>query len=266
MSLAGHDLPAQQQSDAVMVVDGITKRFGGVVAIDNATFTVQRGAITGLIGPNGAGKTTMFDVMTGQQAPDRGRIELDGRDVTSWQADRRARAGLVRTFQIPRPFLGLTVWENLLVAGTDATDEGIVTALSPRGRHPAQGIVDRADDVLALLTLEHLADDMASTLSGGQRKLLELGRAMMRQPDVVLLDEPTAGVAPRLRESLVDRLRGLHEQGLTLVVVEHDLPFVMDLADRLVVMHLGAVLIEGDPDTVRSDQRVLDAYLGGLHG
>lgn len=250
---------------AILVVDDLTKHFGGVVAVEGASFAVPRGSITGLIGPNGAGKTTAFDLITGRQRPDRGTVHLDGHDVTRLAMDRRARKGLLRTFQIPRPFLRMTVWENLLLAGSDVADETITAALTGHDHRSRRRLAERAGRLLELLTLDHLADEPASSLSGGQRKLLELGRVLMLDPQIVLLDEPTAGVAPELRIQLAYRLRRLNDEGLTLLVVEHDLPFLLGLVDRLVIMHLGQVLMEGDPDEVRRDERVLEVYLGGVH-
>jgi branched-chain amino acid transport system ATP-binding protein len=249
----------------LLAVKGLSRRFGGVRAVDGVTFEVPSGGITGLIGPNGAGKTTAFDLITGHRLPDSGQIRFGDEDVTRWPADRRARAGLLRTFQITRPFPRMSVWENLLVAGSDAADETVLAAMLGRDRARERELAAHADELLEFLTLTQVADQPAAALSGGQRKLLELGRVLMRRPRLVLLDEPTAGVAPELRAQLASRLRQLHDSGLTLLIVEHDLGFLMELVDRLVVMHLGAVLIEGDPESARADERVLEAYLGGVH-
>lgn len=253
---------------ALLRANELRKSFGALQAVDGATFSVDHGSITGLIGPNGAGKSTTFDLITGRTRPDSGRVELDGRDVTGLPPHRLAKLGLGRTFQIPRTFLRLTVWENLLFAGTDHPGEQFwpgVLAL-PRSRRREREIAERADEVLSYLEIGHVSDLPASSLSGGQRKLLELGRALMLDPTVLLLDEPFAGVAPALTAKIAAKLQQLRDGGTTIVLVEHDLETVMRLVDHLVVMHLGSVLVAGAPQTVRSDDRVLTAYLGGARG
>lgn len=253
---------------ALLQATNLRKSFGALRAVDGATFAVERGSMTGLIGPNGAGKSTTFDLVSGRTSPDSGRVELDGRPITGLPPHRLAHLGLGRTFQIPRTFLRLTVWENLLFAGTDHPGErfwsGVLSL--PGSRRREREIAGRADEVLSYLEIGHVADLPASSLSGGQRKLLELGRALMLGPDILLLDEPFAGVAPALTAKIADKLVQLREDGTTIVLVEHDLETVMRLVDHLVVMHLGSVLVAGDPQTVRSDERVLTAYLGGARG
>jgi ABC-type branched-subunit amino acid transport system ATPase component len=249
-------------------VSDLRKSFGGLHAVDGATFSVPPSLITGLIGPNGAGKTTTFDLVAGSTQADAGRVLFDGVDIGGLPAHRRAQAGLVRTFQIPRAFHRMTVWENLLFAATDHPGEGFWSGVLSTGgsRRREQEIARVADGVLDFLEITHVADLSAGSLSGGQRKLLELGRALMRQPKMVMLDEPFAGVAPALTAKIAGKLEELRGQGLTILLIEHDLETVMRLTDKLVVMHLGKVLVEGDPATVRSDERVLEAYLGVSHG
>lgn len=248
------------------IVD-LHRAFGGVHAVRGASFRVPRGRITGLIGPNGAGKTTVFDLVSGRIQPQRGKVIFGSSEITGLRPDVIARLGLVRTFQVPRPFMRMSVWENLLYAAPDQPGErfwrGMIGGQTLKRREAEIGT--RADEVLTFLQLGDLADQPAEALSGGQRKLLELGRALMLEPKMILLDEPTAGVAPELTNHLVEHLRALRDRGTSLLVIEHDLDLVMKLVDHLVVMHLGETLVQGTPAEARADPRVLDAYLGGVH-
>lgn len=255
------------QSEPLLRVVDLRRSFGGVHAVTQATFDVPRGSITGLIGPNGAGKSTTFDLIAGRTSSDGGRVNFDGADISNLQPDAIAARGLVRTFQIPRTFTKMTVWENLLFSADRQPGEGFWQGLlgSRAVRRREAEIAAKADEVLAFIDLSHMADSAAASLSGGQRKLLELGRVLMRQPQMILLDEPTAGVAPALTRSLVNHLESLRQDGMTLLIVEHDLNLIMRLVDHLVVMHLGSVLVEGPPETVRQDPRVLESYLGGVN-
>lgn len=252
---------------ALLAATDLHKSFNGVHAVAGATFAVAEGSITGLIGPNGAGKSTTFDLVSGRVRPDSGTVHLAGRDVTGLPPHRLAGRGLGRTFQIPRAFLRMTVWENLLFAGTHHPGEHFWSGVlaSPASRRRERSVADKAGEVLAHLEIEHVADLPAGSLSGGQRKLLELARVLMLDPEVLLLDEPFAGVAPALTAKIAGKLVQLRDAGMTIVLVEHDLETVMRLVDHLVVMHLGSVLVAGDPATVRVDERVLTAYLGGTH-
>lgn len=249
----------------ILRLEDVRKSFGGVQAVRGASFSVAAGSITGLIGPNGAGKTTTFDLINQRTPVDAGKVWFDGEDVTGCSTHHVARQGLVRTFQVPRAFVQMTVWENLLFAGANQPGERFWRGLlrDQATRHRERELAAQAGDVLAFLELEEVADLPAASLSGGQRKLLELARALMSDPKMIMLDEPTAGVAPALTEKLVGHLRRLRDGGTTLLIVEHDLDMVLRLVDHLVVMHIGAVLLEGEPDAVRQDERVLDAYLGG---
>ena len=249
----------------ILEAERLTKRFGGVTAVNAMSLALGQGEILGLIGPNGAGKTTMFDLLAGSVTPTSGRITLAGRDVTTDPAHRRLARGLGRTFQIPRPFPELSLVDNLLLARQDQTGEHIwASFLSPR-RIAAEerAAAEKARGILALMLLDKLADQPARVLSGGQRKLLELARVMMADPQVILLDEPAAGVNPSLLEVLIDRIRAINATGVTFLLIEHNIDMVTRLCHRIVVMASGAHLCEGTAEQVSRDPRVIEAYLGG---
>lgn len=253
--------------DAVLGIDGLTKQFGGITAVDDASFAVERGSITGLIGPNGAGKSTTFDLVTGFTRPDAGTVVFDDTDVAGLQPYQIARRGLVRTFQLTRIFPEMTVLENLMVAPPNQRGESLVHSITPGLRG---GVVEQERELaqelwntLEFFEIDHLADGYAKSLSGGQRKLLELARAMLVEPELLLLDEPMAGVNPSLEEKLLDRIHDLRSDGYTFLIVEHDMDLIMEHCDRVIVMHQGQVIAEGDPAAVRQNERVIEAYLGG---
>ena len=253
------------EGSAKLTVDGLVKTFGGVTAVDRASFAVEEGSITGLIGPNGAGKTTLFDLVTGVFSPDEGRVLVDGRPIQGDPPDGIARRGVGRTFQTPRVFEGMTVAENVAFAATGQTGESAVGALV-RGGTVAREEADlreRVDETLEFLELDHLADEYARGLSGGQRKLLELGRVLMLDPELIMLDEPVAGVNPALTDDLLDRLHALNDEGRTLLLIEHDMDVVMTHCDHVVVMADGWKLASGAPEAVQADEQVVEAYLGG---
>jgi branched-chain amino acid transport system ATP-binding protein len=248
----------------LLAVRNVDKRFGGVQALDGCTLDIAARSITGLIGPNGAGKTTLFNVVSGLAAPDGGEIRLAGQPLHGRPSHVIARLGVARTFQIPRPLGRLTVVENLLVGAHGQGGETLWRALVARGaiaRDEAR-LVGRADEILDFMGLAAVRDDLAETLSGGQKKLLELARALMSEPRVILLDEPGAGVNPTLLRSLVARIRELHAQGRTFVLIEHDMDLVTALCDPVIVLAGGRTLVEGPFEQVRRDPRVLEAYLG----
>jgi len=251
---------------SALAVENLRKGFGGVVAVDGASFEVPEGSITGIIGPNGAGKTTLFDLVTGTLPADDGRVLLDGEPVSDLSLPDRTRAGLGRTFQIPRVFGGMTVLDNLRFAATGQTGESILGTLFRHGQRSEEeaAITDRARSVASFLEIDHLLDEYARGLSGGQRKLLELGRVLMLEPSVLLLDEPAAGVNPALTDRIVDRLHEINDDGTTIVLIEHDMSLVMDHCDQVVVLHNGETLAVGDPEIVQSDERVIEVYLGGV--
>jgi ABC-type branched-subunit amino acid transport system ATPase component len=222
------------------------------------------GTITGLIGPNGAGKTTAFNAISGVIPPEGGRVSFAGRDITGLRPEQIAAKGLVRTFQIARGFPSLTVLETLLLHGADQPGEGMASALFSPGRARAREaeLVERARAVAARLKLTHVLDNLSPALSGGQKKLLEIGRALMSDPKMILLDEPVAGVNPTLTKEIAARIEELRAEGLTFLVVEHDMGLVAELCDPVVVMAQGAVLMQGTFAEIVADARVQDAYLG----
>jgi branched-chain amino acid transport system ATP-binding protein len=251
--------------DAILSAESVTKRFKGLVAVNGVTLEVERGSITALIGPNGAGKTTLFNVLSGFLRSDGGTVSFDGRNLGMMPPHRRSRLGLVRTFQIPRVFSRLTVLENLLVANPAQPGEKFFACFYRHGamRKAERAGRDKAMELLNLLNVARLADDFAGTLSGGQRKLVELGRVLMTDPTMIMLDEPMAGVNPALGLRLLERVEFLRrERGITFLFVEHDMEVVMRVSDRVVVLDEGALIADGPPAAIRANERVIDAYLG----
>ncbi|PWU21355.1 MAG: ABC transporter ATP-binding protein [Candidatus Rokuibacteriota bacterium] len=250
--------------DPLLTVRGVAKRFGGLRALDGVTFDVGRGAITGLIGPNGAGKTTLFDVISGLLPPDAGEVRLGPHRLDGRAGYEIARLGLARTFQIPRPLARLTVLDNLLLYARDQCGEQLRSLVARRAEIARQeaASADRARAILDLTDLGHLRDAPAGTLSGGQKKLLELARALMADPMVILLDEPGAGVNPTLMRSLLTAIRELHARGITFLLIEHDMDLIAELCDPVIVLAEGRRLVEGPFAEIRRDPRVLEAYLG----
>ena len=251
---------------AALEVRDVVRACGGVRAVAGASLDVEAGSITGLIGPNGAGKSTLFNCISGFLRPQSGHVLLDGRRIDRHAPHRIARAGLVRTFQTPRALTRMTVLENVVLAAPRHPGERLGGSLAPRARRRERDARARAAELLELVRLDGHAGALAGTLSGGQRKLLDLVRALMAEPRILLLDEPMAGVSPTLRVELLEHILGVRERdGITLLIVEHDLDFVMRASDRVIVMNDGRVIAEGRPDEVRADERVVDAYLGARH-
>jgi branched-chain amino acid transport system ATP-binding protein len=249
----------------MLEIDGVVMTFGGFRAVDGCSFSVEKGSITGLIGPNGAGKTTLFNVIAGALRPSAGHVRFLGEDVTGLSADALFHKGLVRTFQIPHEFHRLSARENLMTVGPDQHGEDLFSNWLRWGRvrREEAALRDKADAVLDFLGLAHVADQAAGALSGGQKKLLELGRTMMTDAKLVLLDEPAAGVNRTLLRDIEAKIVALNrERGYTFILVEHDMEMIAKLCDPVVCMAEGRVLVQGDFATVRSDPRVLEAYLG----
>lgn len=250
----------------ILRVDNLVKRYGGLIAVDSASFEVRRGSITGLIGPNGAGKTTTFDIVAGAQKPTSGNVIFEGRDVTGLPTHELFHLGIVRSFQIPREYSRLTAIENLMVAPPDQPGESVWSTWFAPGRVLAREreVMERAENALEFLGLDHLRDELAGNLSGGQKKLLELGRGMMTDSKLVLLDEPGAGVNPTLMNRIIEMIQRLNdERGYTFCIVEHDMDLIARLCDPVIVLVEGKVLTEGTMAEVSNDARVIDAYFGG---
>jgi branched-chain amino acid transport system ATP-binding protein len=243
----------------------LTRRFGGVRAVDDVSFTLQAGSITGLIGPNGAGKTTLFNLIAGMYRPNSGRLTFGRHRIERQRPDQRTRHGIGRTFQIPRPFPAMSVLDNVMVAAPGQAGERFWRVWSAPSRVALEeaSVRARAMEWLRFVGLDRLAEAPARTLSGGQRKLLELARVMMLDPSLVLLDEPGAGVAPPLMAVIVEKIRALNAQGVTFLIIEHDMDLVMSLCRPVLVMAGGRLLMAGSADEVRRDTRVIEAYLGG---
>lgn len=258
--------PGVTKPDPILVADGVVRRFGGLRAVDVDHLEIQRGVISALIGPNGAGKTTLFNLLTGFDKADGGSWSFDGRRVHSLPAYKVARLGMVRTFQLTRVLARLTVLENMRIAAVGQRGERLARAmLAPLWRSQERDVTERALALLERFGLAGMRDEFAGSLSGGQRKLLEMARALMVEPKLVMLDEPMAGVNPALKQSLLGHVKSLRDEGMTVLFVEHDMDMVRDISDWVVVMAQGGLIAEGPPRAVMADQRVVDAYLGAHH-
>jgi neutral amino acid transport system ATP-binding protein len=258
--------PGAPKPDPILVADDIVRRFGGLTAVDVEHVEIQRGVITGLIGPNGAGKTTFFNVLTGFDQPESGHWEFNGRTLRGLPAYRVARMGMVRTFQLTKALSRLSVMENMRLGATDQRGESLWRAmLAPMWRSQETANTARAEKLLERFTLDAKSADFAGSLSGGQRKLLEMARALMVEPELVMLDEPMAGVNPALKQSLLGHVKSLREEGMSVLFVEHDMDMVRDISDWVIVMAQGRIISEGPPEAVMGDERVIDAYLGAHH-
>jgi neutral amino acid transport system ATP-binding protein len=255
--------PGAVTRDPILVVDQLQRSFGGVIAVDVEHLEVQRGSITALIGPNGAGKTTLFNLLTGFDRTDRGQATFEGRRVDRLSAHRIARAGMVRTFQLTKALHKMSVIDNMKLAAAGQRGERLLyAAVRASWLDRERENEARADALLRLFGLAHMRDAYAGTLSGGQRKLLEMARALMASPTMVLLDEPTAGVTRPLVQSILEHVRGLKKEGMTVLFVEHDMEVVADVSDWVLCMASGALIAEGLPTDILANQLVIDAYLG----
>jgi ABC-type branched-subunit amino acid transport system ATPase component len=247
---------------ALLRTEGVSKAFGGVQALSDCTIEVEEGSITGLIGPNGSGKTTLFNVITGYERVDSGEVYLGARRITNAPPDKVFTAGIGRTFQLTRVFARLTVMENMIVAAHHGERSRAGRSWNPLARAGGPATRRRAMELLEFTGIAKHAGDRAETLSYGQRKLLELSYVLIADPEIVLLDEPAGGVNPTLIALLGDRIRELNAQGTTFLIVEHNMDFVMGLCQRVTVLDYGTAVVTGPPEVIRSDHRVLDAYLG----
>jgi branched-chain amino acid transport system ATP-binding protein len=260
---SGEIRPGVAKVDPIIVIDGVRRVFGGLTAVDVDHLEIPRGAITALIGPNGAGKTTLFNLLTGFDKPNAGSWSYDGTSLAGIPAYKTARMGQVRTFQLTKSLGLLTVLENMKLGATRQRGERIWGSILPfLWRAQETEIEAKARELLARFKLDTKEKDFAASLSGGQRKLLEMARALMSDPQLVMLDEPMAGVNPALTQSLLDHILDLKDLGMTVVFVEHDMHMVRHIADWVVVMAEGRVVAEGPPETVMKEQAVIDAYLG----
>ena len=252
--------------DAILHARDVSRSFGGLKAVDVDKLSVQRGAITALIGPNGAGKTTFFNLLTGFDKPDTGSVELNGETIDNVAPHRLASRGMVRTFQLTKALSKLTVLENMMLGAKNQPGESFWKALvTPMWRSRETEVEEQARQLLHRFNMTHMADEFAGTLSGGQRKLVEMARALMTDPELVMLDEPMAGVNPALTQSLLGHVKQLRSEGRTVIFVEHDMDVVRDISDWVVVMSEGQIISEGTPDDIASDKAVVDAYLGSSH-
>jgi branched-chain amino acid transport system ATP-binding protein len=264
---SGGERPAGHEHDGqpIFAAHEVVKRFGGIRAVNGATMSVREGSITALIGPNGAGKTTFFNVITGFYRPNGGGATFQGKQVLGRAPYAIARLGMVRTFQITKALRRMPVIDNMMLAAPEQPGERLANVIFRPGksRRREREVRERAMELLEVFNLTRLADDYAGTLSGGQRKLLELSRALMASPRFLLLDEPMAGINPTLGRRLLDHMQQLRaEEGVTFLFIEHDMEVVMNHSDRVVVMAEGRVIADGEPHEVREDRAVIDAYLG----
>lgn len=265
--MTGPKSAAATAADALLKVDGISKRFAGIQALGGdggLTFDIDRGAFVGLIGPNGAGKSTMFNLLSGVLPADTGTVVFEGADITTATSHERAEHGIGRTFQTPRTFESLTVLENVVVGAT-SPGEQLRSALGRSWRRHEAGLVENARDILGQVGLADREAEPVTDLSGGELRMLGVARQLIRRPTLLLLDEPTAGVHPLLQDRLAELLADLHRKGMTLVVVEHNLHFLLSVAEHILVLTQGRLLAEGPPAEIRGDRAVISAYLGEDH-
>ena len=258
--------PGMAKADPILVADGVTRRFGGLTAVNVGHVEIERNRITALIGPNGAGKTTFFNLLTGFDEPDAGTWHFDGRDVGGMQAFKVARLGMVRTFQLTKSLARLTVIENMRLGATGQVGERFWAGpFRWLWRGQEDEITARAEALLQRFRLDHMRDEFAGSLSGGQRKLLEMARALMTDPTLIMLDEPMAGVNPALKQSLLGHIKQLKDEGRTVLFVEHDMDMVHEISDWVLVMAQGELIAEGTAAEISGNQAVIDAYLGAHH-
>ena len=262
----GEIAPGCAKVDPILVAENVTRQFGGLTAVDVAHVEIPRGQITALIGPNGAGKTTFFNLLTGFDKPNTGTWIFDGKNLAGVASYKVARMGMVRTFQLTKALSLLTVMENMRLGYQNQTGENPLAAMFRWiWRKQENQVTDIATELLTRFKLVDKSEDFAASLSGGQRKLLEMARALMTKPTLVMLDEPMAGVNPALTQSLLDHIKGLKAEGMTVLFVEHDMHMVRHISDWVIVMAEGKIVAEGPPAEVMKNPAVIDAYLGAHH-
>ena len=251
-------------SNNLIEVKNLKKTFGGLTAVDIENLTFNENELTSIIGPNGAGKTTFFDLISGFQNSDNGDIYLNDKDISNFQPYKIARMGMVRTFQLTKVFDRMTVLENLLFSGSEISNESLSKSIikSKSQKNYEENLRDKARDIMDELNILHMEDSYARELSGGQKKLLELARSIINEPEILLLDEPLAGVNPKLAEDILSLIKKLSNKGITILMVEHNIEAVMKISDRIVVLAEGSLIADGNPNDIRTDTNVIEAYLG----
>ena len=259
-------VPGSPKPDPIVIADDVVRTFGGLSAVNVKHVEIQRGAITALIGPNGAGKTTFFNLLTGFDTPDSGNWSFNGTPLAKVAPYKVSRMGMVRTFQLTKALSRMTVMDNMRLGASHQRGERLFNSLLPfTWRSQERQVTERAEDLLRRFKLDTKAADFAGSLSGGQRKLLEMARALMSGPELVMLDEPMAGVNPALTQSLLHHIKDIREEGTTVLFVEHDMDMVHDISDWVIVMAQGEIIAEGPPGAVMKNPAVIDAYLGAHH-
>ena len=253
-------------TQAILQLQQVSKTFGELKAVNNVSFDVKCGSITGLIGPNGAGKTTLFNTIAGIMHPDSGTIRLAEQRIDGLRPDQVFRIGLARTFQIPRPFAEMSVLENMMLVPSYQTGERFWNNwfFPKKVAQEEHSLRTKAEEIIEFIGLDRVALDAARTLSGGQLKLLELARVLMSEPKLILLDEPAAGVNPTLLQVLLDKIKSLHGQGYTFLIIEHNMDMVMSLCNPIIAMAQGTIIFQGDSEAAQQDSGLLDAYLGEI--
>ena len=251
-------------SNSLIEVKNLKKTFGGLTAVDIKNLTFNENELTSIIGPNGAGKTTFFDLISGFQNSDNGDIYLNDKDISNFQPYKIARMGMERTFQLTKVFDRMTVLENLLFSGSEISNESLIKSIikSKSQKNYEEHLRDKARDIMDELNILHMEDSYARELSGGQKKLLELARSIINEPEILLLDEPLAGVNPKLAEDILSLIKKLSNKGITILMVEHNIEAVMKISDRIVVLAEGSLIADGNPNDIRTDTNVIEAYLG----